>query len=162
MSFNSPFFIKIAVLRLCVLYNQSKCNLLLMEYENMNAKNNEFNKKGGLESRMPKLTEKQKEWAGKPSQKTWAIDRLGFGIGYCWNMPDHGLSMQVYNERTFRLLTVVDHDYCIEMAALVKATLESVGLVLDMSQVVMRQYAPSTEREVASEVPRMSVGVEVV
>ena len=93
-----------------------------------------------LIERLPVLTDEQIDWAEKPDQKAWAIQCLRYGAGYVWNMPDQGLSLQIYDEETFRLLTVVEHEYCILMASFVKATLESLGMTLDMSQVVMRAY----------------------
>ena len=84
----------------------------------------------------------QKAWAEKPDQKAWAVGMARYGAGYVWTMPDVGMAMQVYDETTFRLLTLIEHDYFIEAAALVKATLESVGLQLDASQVVMAECIP--------------------
>ena len=58
----------------------------------------------------------------KPDQKAWAVGMARYGAGYVWTMPDVGMAMQVYDETTFRLLTLIEHDYFIEAAALVKAT----------------------------------------
>lgn len=96
--------------------------------------------KARMIERLPVLSDDQRDWAEKPDQKSWAFHCLENGVGYVWNMPDQGLSMQIYDQETFRLLTVVEHEYCILMASFVKATLESVGMTLDMSQVVMRAH----------------------
>ena len=103
--------------------------------------------KFNLNERLPVLTDEERAWAEKPDQKSWALGCLSYGVGYVWNMPDQGLSIQIYDERTFRLLTVVEHDYCIMMASFIKATLDSIGLILDMSQVVMRPYVPSQDSQ---------------
>ena len=95
-----------------------------------------------LEGRLPALNADQVAWAQKPDQKAWAVGMARYGAGYVWTMPDVGMAMQVYDETTFRLLTLVEDDFCYEMASLVRATLESVGLELDMSQVVMKGLPP--------------------
>ena len=95
-----------------------------------------------LEGRLPALSADQKAWAEKPDQKAWAIGMARYGAGYVWTMAEYGMALQVYDETTFRLLTLVEDDLCYEVASLVRATLESVGLELDMSQVVMRDLPP--------------------
>ena len=80
--------------------------------------------------------------AQKPDQKAWAVGMARYGVGYVWTMAEYGMALQVYDENTFRLLTLVEDDFCYEVASLVRATLESVGLELDMSQVVMRDLPP--------------------
>ena len=91
-----------------------------------------------LEGRLPALNAEQVAWAQKPDQKAWAVGMARYGAGYVWTMAEYGMALQVYDETTFRLLTLVEDDVCYEVASLVRATLESVGLELDMSQVVMR------------------------
>ena len=95
-----------------------------------------------LEGRLPALNADQVAWAQKPDQKAWAVGMARYGAGYVWTMAEYGMALQVYDETTFRLLTLVEDDFCYEMASLVRATLESVGLELDMSQVVMRDLPP--------------------
>ena len=98
-----------------------------------------------LEGRLPALNADQVAWAQKPDQKAWAVGMARYGAGYVWTMPEYGMALQVYDETTFRLLTLVEDDFCYEMASLVRTTLESVGLELDMSQVVMRDCPPEPE-----------------
>ena len=97
---------------------------------------------GGPELKLPTLSAEQKAWAEKPDQKAWAIGMARYGAGYVWTMAEYGMALQVYDETTFRLLTLVEDDVCFEVVSLVRATLESVGLELDMSQVVMRDLPP--------------------
>jgi len=123
---------------------------------------NDYELKIRLIERLPVLTDEQRSWAEKPDQKSWALGCLRYGAGYVWNMPDQGLSMQIYNEGTFRLLTVVEHDYCLLMASLVKATLDSVGLTLDMSQVVIRAYVPNDDNQEGGSALIRSEAPEVV
>ena len=118
--------------------------------------------KNHLIERLPVLTGEQIDWAEKPDQKAWALQCLRYGPGYVWIMPDHGLSMQIYDEETFRLLTIVEHEYCILMASFVKATLESLGMTLDMSQVVMRPYTHEEDNQVADSEPIEADAPEVV
>ena len=98
-----------------------------------------------IEGRLPALNEDQVAWAQKPDQKAWAVGMARYGAGYVWTMAEYGMALQVYDETTFRLLTLVEDDFCYEMASFVRATLESVGLELDMSQVVMRDLPPEPE-----------------
>ena len=128
----------------------------------MNDEKMKNNDERELIQRLPELTKEEIAWAEKPEQKTWAIETLGLGAGYCWNMPDQGLSLQVYDGKTFRLLTVVDHDYCIMMVSYVRATLESVGITLDTTQVVKRPYTPHEEGQEHSHVSGVVSGIEVV
>jgi hypothetical protein len=100
---------------------------------------------GELEARLPALNADQVAWAQKPDQKAWAVGMARYGAGYVWTMAEYGMALQVYDETTFRLLTLVEDDFCYEMASFVRATLESVGLELDMSQVVMRDCPPEPE-----------------
>ena len=79
-------------------------------------------------------------WTQGPTQKAWAYGHLSAGIGYVWTMPDIGISLQVTSDDTMRLLTVVDHDYCLFMVASVAATLEHLGLKLDLSQAIVAPY----------------------
>ena len=100
---------------------------------------------GELEARLPALNADHVAWAQKPDQKAWAVGMARYGAGYVWTMAEYGMALQVYDETTFRLLTLVEDDFCYEMASFVRATLESVGLELDMSQVVMRDCPPEPE-----------------
>ena len=90
--------------------------------------------------RLPELDEEQMRWTQGPTQKAWAYGHLSAGIGYVWTMPDIGISLQVTSDDTMRLLTVVDHDYCLFMVANVAATLEHLGLKLDLSQAIVAPY----------------------
>ena len=99
----------------------------------------------GARGRLPALNAEQVAWAQKPDQKAWAIGMARYGAGYVWTMAEYGMALQVYDETTFRLLTLVEDDVCYEVASLVRATLESVGLELDMSQVVMRDLPRSLQ-----------------
>lgn len=90
--------------------------------------------------RLPELDEEQMRWTQGPTQKAWAYGHLSAGIGYVWTMPDIGISLQVTSDDTMRLLTVVDHDYCLFMVASVAATLEHLGLKLDLSQAIVAPY----------------------
>ena len=98
-----------------------------------------------IDGRLPALNADQVAWAQKPDQKAWAVGMARYGAGYVWTMAEYGMALQVYDETTFRLLTLVEDDFCYEMASFVRATLESVGLELDMSQVVMRDLPPEPE-----------------
>jgi len=93
-----------------------------------------------LADRLPELNEEERGWTQGATQKSWAYANLSAGIGYVWTMPDIGISLQVTSDDTMRLLTVVDHDYCLFMVASVAATLEHLGLRLDLSQAIVAPY----------------------
>ena len=118
--------------------------------------------RGGLEFRLPELSEDQRKRAQDPKMKSWAIEIVGLGAGYIWDAPDTGIALQVYNDSTIRLLTVVDHEYFIESVSYLKATLDSVGIHLDMSRVVMRERMPSVDDFLQAGLTTMGSDVEVV
>ena len=93
-----------------------------------------------LADRLPELDEEEMGWTQGATQKAWAYGNLSAGIGYVWTMPDIGISLQVTSDDTMRLLTVVDHEYCLFMVASVAATLEHLGLKLDLSQAIVAPY----------------------
>ena len=97
--------------------------------------------------RLPPLNEEEIRWAQSPPQKSWAYNNLSAGLGYVWHMPEVGIVMQVTSDDTMRLLTLVDHEHCIHTVACIKATLDSLGLNLDLSQVVLRPYVEKDEEE---------------
>ena len=114
-----------------------------------------------LADRLPELDEEQIEWAGATNQKSWAYYKLNSGIGYVWTMPDQGVTLQVASKDTMRLLTVVDHEWCIRSVAFIMATMDSLGLKLDLSKAIVAPYneegnqvttrigAPAVEQEVS-------------
>ena len=118
--------------------------------------------RGGLEFRLPELSEDQRKRAQDPKMKLWAIETVGLGAGYIWDAPDTGIALQVYNDSTIRLLTVVDHEYFIESVSYLKATLDSVGIHLDMSRVVMRERMPSVDDFLQAGLTAAGSDVEVV
>ena len=93
-----------------------------------------------LADRLPELDEEQMCWTQGATQKAWAYANLSAGIGYVWTMPDHGLSLQVTSEDTMRLLTVVDHEWPIFTVACIMATLDCLGLKMDLSQAIVSPY----------------------
>ena len=119
-----------------------------------------------LADRLPELDEEQIELARNTNQKTWAYYKLNSGIGYVWTMPDHGVTLQVASEDTMRLLTVVDHEWCFGSVALIMATLDSLGLKLDLSKAIVAPFNEKgnqvTTRIGAPAVEQNVSGVEVV
>ena len=118
--------------------------------------------RGGLEFRLPELSEDQRKHAQDAKMRLWAIETVGLGAGYIWDAPDTGIALQVYNDSTIRLLTVVDHEYFIESVSYLKATLDSVGIHLDMSRVVMRERMPSVDDYFQAGLTAAGSDVEVV
>ena len=90
-----------------------------------------------LGDRLPVLSEEERSWTKGSTQKDWVYSHLSCGIGYVWTMPDQGMSLQVISDDTIRLLTVVDHEWCLLMVACVMATLDNLGLTLDLSVAIV-------------------------
>jgi len=93
-----------------------------------------------LADRLPELDEEGMRRSQETTPKAWAYANLSVGIGYVWTHADLGLSLQVTSDDTMRLLTVVDHPYCLYMVASMAATLEHLGLRLDLSQAIVAPY----------------------
>ena len=93
-----------------------------------------------LADRLPELDEEQRLWAEGTTQKSWAYSYLSAGVGHVWTMQDYGLALQVTSEDTMRLLTVVDHEWSILTVAYIMATLDCLGLKMDLSQAIVAPY----------------------
>ena len=104
-----------------------------------------------LVDRLPKLDEDEMKWSEAPGQKSWAYNNLRLGKGFVWHMDDNGLVMQVTSEDTMRLLTVVEHEYCFKMVSYIKATLDCLGLNLDLSQAIIRPYVERADETVSND-----------
>ena len=119
-----------------------------------------------LADRLPELDEEQMRRTQEATPRAWAYSNLSAGIGYVWTHADLGVSLQVTSDDTMRLLTVVDHPYCLFMVAMMTATLENLGLKMDLSQAIVAPYvegnnvtgSPSAERRAQGD----GDGVEVV
>ena len=131
----------------------------MIEIESRKEKENQV---ANLADRLPELSEDQRKQAQDPKMKSWAIETVSLGAGYIWDAPDTGIALQVYNDSTIRLLTVVDHEYFIESVSYLKATLDSVGIHLDMSRVVMRERMPSVDEFLQAGLTAVGSDVEVV
>ncbi len=131
--------------------------------------NSTYKREGtSLADRLPELDAEQVEGTRGATQKAWAYGNLSAGRGYVWTHDDLGVSLQVTSEDTMRLLAVVDHPFCLLMVAKMVATLEHLGLKMDLSQAIVSPYV---EREGPAEdesdtssraLTRVEAGVEVV
>ena len=93
-----------------------------------------------LADRLPELDEEQMRRTQEATPRAWAYSNLSAGVGYVWTHADLGVSLQVTSDDTMRLLTVVDHPYCLFMVASMAATLEHLGLKMDLSQAIVAPY----------------------
>ena len=93
-----------------------------------------------LADRLPELDEEQMMRTQEATSRAWAYSNLSAGVGYVWTHADQGVSLQVTSDDTMRLLTVVDHPYCLFMVAMMTATLENLGLKMDLSQAIVAPY----------------------
>ena len=93
-----------------------------------------------LADRLPELDEEQMMRTQEATSRAWAYSNLSAGVGYVWTHADQGVSLQVTSDDTMRLLTVIDHPYCLFMAAMMAATLEHLGLKMDLSQAILAPY----------------------
>ena len=97
-------------------------------------------KSASLANRLPELDEEQMMRTQEATSRAWAYSNLSAGVGYVWTHADQGVSLQVTSDDTMRLLTVVDHPYCLFMVAMMTATLENLGLKMDLSQAIVAPY----------------------
>ena len=119
-----------------------------------------------LADRLPELDEEQMMRTQEATSRAWAYSNLSAGVGYVWTHADQGVSLQVTSDDTMRLRTVVDHPYCLFMVAMMTATLENLGLKMDLSQAIVAPYvegnnvtgSPSADRSAQGD----GDGVEVV
>jgi len=120
--------------------------------------------KASIADRLPELDEDERKWSEASRQKSWAFKNMSLGIGHVWHMDDNGLIMQVASEDTMRLLTVVEHEYCFKMVSYIKATLDCLGLNLDLSQAIIRPYVERADETVSDDTRMESeaMTVEVV
>ena len=79
---------------------------------------------------LPELTEQDFEAALHQDGVSWAKATRELGLGLVWNEPIMGMAFQAISDDSLRLLTVVDHPYCLRMAAMVASTLDHVGMRL--------------------------------
>ena len=93
-----------------------------------------------LADRLPELDEEQMRRTQEATPRAWAYSNLSVGIGYVWTHADLGVSLQVTSDDTMRLLTVIDHPYCLFMVAMMEATLKHLGLKMDLSQAILAPY----------------------
>ena len=93
-----------------------------------------------LADRLPELDEEQMMRTQEATSRAWAYSNLSAGLGYVWTHADQGVSLQVTSDDTMRLLTVIDHPYCLFMVAMMTATLENLGLKMDLSQAIVAPY----------------------
>ena len=98
-----------------------------------------------LADRLPVLDEEQIRRTQEATPKAWAFHYMSTGIGYVWTHEDLGVSLQIISDNTMRLLTVIDHPYCLLMAASMVATLEHLGLRMDLSQAILAPYVRANE-----------------
>ena len=93
-----------------------------------------------LADRLPELDEEQMMRTQEATSRAWAYSNLSAGVGYVWTHADQGVSLQVTSDDTMRLLTVIVHPYCLFMVAMMTATLENLGLKMDLSQTIVAPY----------------------
>ncbi len=136
----------------------------MIEMSDINETTYDMQENANLVDRLPKLNEDERKWSEAPGQKSWAFNNLRLGKGFVWHMDDNGLVMQVASEDTMRLLTVVEHEYCFKMVSYIKATLDCLGLNLDLSQAIIRPYTEGADEGVSDDTAMESnaMAVEVV
>lgn len=136
----------------------------MIEMSDINEMTYDMQENANLVDRLPKLDEDERKWSEAPGQKSWAFNNLRLGKGFVWHMDDNGLVMQVASEDTMRLLTVVEHEYCFKMVSYIKATLDCLGLNLDLSQAIIRPYTEGADEGVSDDTAMESnaMAVEVV
>jgi len=102
--------------------------------------------RASLGDRLPVLSEEERSWTKGSTQKDWVYSHLSCGIGYVWTMPDQGMSLQVISDDTIRLLTVVDHEWCLFLVACIMAALDNLGLKFDLSVAIVAPHIECNNR----------------
>ena len=119
-----------------------------------------------LADRLPELDEEDIRRTQEATSRAWAYSNLSAGVGYVWTHADQGVSLQVTSDDTMRLLTVIDHPYCLFMVAMMEATLKHLGLKMDLSQAILAPYVERNNVTVSPSADRPTQGdgdgVEVV
>ena len=91
---------------------------------------------------LPELTEQDFEVALHQDGVSWAKATRDLGLGLVWNEPIMGMAFQAISDDSLRLLTVVDHPYCLRMAAMVAITLDHVGMRLVVDEYsILAEYS---------------------
>ena len=81
-------------------------------------------------SLLPVLSEEDRMNAESSDAVAWGERCMETGLGAVWNMAEYGIALQVASKESLRLLTVVNHPYCLWSSAMVAATLRHLGLNL--------------------------------
>ena len=91
---------------------------------------------------LPKLSEEDIEFATDEHSVSWGNSAKHLRLGLVWNDPQNGLALQAISGDALRLLTVVDHPYCLKMAAMLAVTLDNVGMRLVIDEnTILAEYS---------------------
>ena len=91
---------------------------------------------------LPELSEEDIEFATDEHSASWANSTKQLRLGVVWNDSGNGLALQAISEDTLRLLTVVDHPFCLKMAAMLSVTLDNVGMSLLIDEnTILAEYS---------------------
>jgi len=108
----------------------------------MEENNEENSKTMTVSERLPTLNEKAETYA-LSNNMSYLLRKMGCLDGQCWHMDDAGITLQRVNEKTLRVIAVVDHKTPYHVLAMIKMTCDKIGLNLQIDPyAVVTPYAP--------------------
>ena len=113
-----------------------------MIMKEMEENNEENSKTMTVSERLPTLNEKAETYA-LSNNMSYLLRKMGCLDGQCWHMDDAGITLQRVNEKTLRVIAVVDHKTPYHVLAMIKMTCDKIGLNLQIDPyAVVTPYAP--------------------
>ena len=114
-----------------------------MIMKEMEENNEENSKTMTVSERLPTLNEKAETYALSNGNMPYLLRKMGCLDGQCWHMDDAGITLQRVNEKTLRIIAVVDHKTPYHVLAMIKMTCDKIGLNLQIDPyAVVTPYAP--------------------
>ncbi len=125
-------------------------NMTLVEQDTENAVNH----------RLPNLDEETVQGVGDHEHRQWVHGWMaGHHNGQGYFFEERGVFLQRVTEETVRCVAVVDHPFCYEVLARMRASFEAAGIEVQVDPyAVVIPYFPRDEEP---EPPQATIGVEV-
>ena len=107
----------------------------------------ENNKTMTISERLPTLNEKSVTYALSNGNMSYLLDHIqGCLDGQYWRAENTGITLQRVNEKTLRIITIVDHNTPYRVLAMMKMTCNKIGINLQIDPyAVVMPYEPEEE-----------------
>ena len=118
-----------------------------MIMKEMEKNNEENNKMMTVIERLPALNEKSVTYALSNGNMSYLLDHIqGCLDGQYWRAENTGITLQRVNEKTLRIITIVDHNTPYRVLAMMKMTCNKIGINLQIDPyAVVMPYEPEEE-----------------